>query len=57
MVWIGCRHARRERSWISGVTFLLSHIGEALVSVVEEVPLNREGRNEVPIMVEEVQES
>ncbi|KAA8575817.1 hypothetical protein EYC84_004908 [Monilinia fructicola] len=51
-----CRlHARRERSWMRGVTFLLSHTGEALASVVDEAPLNREGRNEFPIMVAAVQ--
>lgn len=37
------------------MTFLLSHDGEALVSVVDEVPLNREGRNVFPIIVKEVQ--
>jgi hypothetical protein len=33
----------------------LSHDGEALVSVEDDAPLNREGRREFPIMVVDVQ--
>lgn len=36
------------------MAFLLSHNGEALVSAVDEAPLNREGRSVFPIMVKEV---